>query len=351
VANQQEVQLGLGYCIVGGEEADTPEMPRDIEVSRARDNPRNPRGNQVHQARSGQSRSRRRIPSGFTYISGCVKYTMFLFNFLFWLVGALLIAVGTYAVLDRWSSGEVFRLETIFDILFNVGFLLIIVGGIVFIVSFAGCIGALRENMCLLRFYSLFLLLFFLGEMVCLALGFIYPHKMNEFLEDELSDKLIERYRDDLDFQNLIDLIQSDFHCCGLSSKGYRDWSKNEYFNCTINKEDNPSVERCGVPYSCCHQDDPAVLINYMCGFQVQGTGSGKKENGGDFRELPETEALEKVNVVGCLSTIQGLIEANLYPVAGIAIGIALSQLLVIWLARTLEGQIEAQRSLWVVPS
>ena len=46
---------------------------------------------------SGQSRSRRRIPSGFTYISGCVKYTMFLFNFLFWLVGALLIAVGTYA--------------------------------------------------------------------------------------------------------------------------------------------------------------------------------------------------------------------------------------------------------------
>ena len=31
----------------------------------------------------------------------------------------------------------------------------------------------------------------------------------------------------------------------------------------------------------------------------------------------------------------------------GIAIGIALSQLLVIWLARTLEGQIESQKALW----
>ena len=31
-----------------------------------------------------------------------------------------------------------------------------------------------------------------------------------------------------------------------------RDWSKNEYFNCTTNPEDNPSVERCGVPFSCC---------------------------------------------------------------------------------------------------
>ena len=65
-----------------------------------------------------------------------------------------------------------------------------------------------------------------------------------EFLEEELSEKLIQSYRDDLDFQNLIDLVQHDFMCCGISSEGYRDWSKNEYFNCTRNKADNPSVER-----------------------------------------------------------------------------------------------------------
>jgi len=261
---------------------------------------------------------------------------MFFFNFLFWLSGLLLVGVGVYAALDKWSSGEAFKLQTIFDVMFNIGFLLMIIGGIVFVVSFAGCIGALRENMCLLRFYSLCLLIFFLAEMTLLALSFIYPNKLTEFLETELSDKLIQSYRDDLDFQNLIDLVQQDFECCGISSEGYKDWSKNEYFNCTIRKEDNPSVERCGVPYSCCHAQPDGSLVNLMCGFEVQS--------------LKDTsDVLMKINIRGCIPTIQNLIENNLYTVGGVAIGIALSQLLVIWLSRTLEGQIESQKSLWNV--
>merc|ERR1719150_2657110 len=226
---------------------------------------------------------------------------MFFFNFIFWLMGLLLIGIGIYAIMDKWSSGEAFKLETIFDVIFNIGFLLLIIGFIVFIVSFAGCIGALRENMCLLRFYSLCLLIFFLAEMTIIALGFIYPNKLTEFLENELSDQLIQSYRDDLDFQNIIDLVQQDF-------------------------------EWCGVPYSCCHRND-GTLVNLMCGFNVQGKA--------------KTEAFEFINTRGCIPTIQALIENNLYTVGGVAIGIALSQLLVIWLARTLEGQIESQKALW----
>ena len=102
------------------------------------------------------------------------------------------------------------------------------------------------------------------------------PHKVTGFLEGTLSDELISNYRDDLDFQNLIDLIQTDFECCGISSAGYKDWSKNAYFNCTKFKEDNPSVERCGVPYSCCLKEVQFALSgeeelpNIMCGFDVQ---------------------------------------------------------------------------------
>merc|ERR1712029_640987 len=200
-----------------------------------------------------------------------------------------------------------------------------------FQVSFAGCIGALRENMCLLKFYSLCLLLFFLAEMALAALGFLLPHKVTGFLEGTLSDELISNYRDDLDFQNFIDLLQTDFDCCGISSAGYKDWSKNVYFNCTINEEDNPSPERCGVPYSCCLPSarfaisGEDMLPNTMCGYQVQ--------------LLPERNVTTRINTRGCVPIIRNYVEGNLYTVAGIALGVALAQLLVIWLSRTLEGQ------------
>ena len=70
---------------------------------------------------------------------------MFFFNFLFWLMGALLAGIGCYAVVDKWASGEGFRLENVFDIIFNLAFLLVIIGGIVFIVS------TFSKNKCFLK--------------------------------------------------------------------------------------------------------------------------------------------------------------------------------------------------------
>lgn len=273
---------------------------------------------------------RRQPNSNFTYVSPCVKYLIFLLNFVFWLVGGLLIGIGLYAFVDKWQLLGWIKLENVYDVILNVSLVMIIMGGVIFIVSFAGCVGALRENTCLLKFYSLCLLIFFVIELGIAFLGFVFPHSMQTILQENFTDKIIHTYRDDPDLQNFIDFAQQEFKCCGLSSEGYMDWSKNEYFNCS-----SPSVEHCGVPFSCCINatDLSSRLVNIMCGYGVQ--------------TLSVAEASKKVWTSGCIEIVRSWAEGNLYAIAVIALGVALSQLLVIYLSKTLEGQIELQKSRW----
>lgn len=70
----------------------------------------------------------------------------------FQLMGGLLIGIGLYAFMDKWKLTGWVKLDTVYDVILNVSLVLMIMGGVVFIVSFAGCVGALRENTCLLKF-------------------------------------------------------------------------------------------------------------------------------------------------------------------------------------------------------
>ena len=42
----------------------------------------------------------------YIFLPGWVKYSMFAFNFVFWMFGALLIGIGTYAAIENWKQGQ-----------------------------------------------------------------------------------------------------------------------------------------------------------------------------------------------------------------------------------------------------
>jgi len=276
-------------------------------------------------------RSRRRLRN-INHINVCVKYTIFFFNFIFWLIGGILVGVALYAFFDKWKGNGYSRILDFERMAVDVSIFMLIIGFIMFTVSFAGCIGALRENSCLLKFYSACLLIFFLAELTVATIGFVFPQTVTSIFEKKLTSKLIKAYRDDADLQNLIDLVQKTFQCCGLSH-GPSDWSQNEYFNCT---KTNPSSEACAVPFSCCRNanDMNTGLLNVMCGYETQ--------------DLPDAEAAKRIWTGGCISAVEHLLYGNLYIIAGVATGVAFAQLFVIFLSRTLEGQIQRQKSLWM---
>uniref|UniRef100_A0AAX7SRB1 Tetraspanin n=1 Tax=Astatotilapia calliptera TaxID=8154 RepID=A0AAX7SRB1_ASTCA len=195
-------------------------------------------------------------------VSCCIKYFIFGFNILFWLLGMALVGIGLWA----WSEkGVLSNLSSITDLGgLDPVWLFMVVGGVMFILGFAGCIGALRENTFLLKFFSVFLGIIFFLELTTGVLAFVFK----DWIKDQLNlfiNNNIRAYRDDIDLQNLIDFTQEYWECCGAF--GADDWNLNIYFNCT---DGNPSREKCGVPFSCCTKDPAEDVINTQCGYDIR---------------------------------------------------------------------------------
>ncbi|NXK80223.1 TSN33 protein, partial [Amazona guildingii] len=253
----------------------------------------------------------------FSFVSPIVKFVLFFFNLLFWVISMVMVAVGVYAWLLKHSEA------TMACLVVDPAILLIVVGVLTFLIAFCGCIGSLRENIVLLQAFSICLAIVFLLQLVAGVLGFVFSDKARGKVS-EIINGAIMHYRDDLDLQNLIDFGQKEFSCCGGVS--YKDWSQNMYFNCTM---DNPSQERCSVPFSCCLPDDDEVVINTMCGHGIQAMGY--------------VEASAVIYTHGCIDSLVNWINRNLFLLGGIALGLAAPQLVGILLAQILISQIRDQ--------
>ncbi|XP_036050684.1 tetraspanin-10 [Onychomys torridus] len=190
--------------------------------------------------------------------SSCVKYLTFLSNFLFSLLALLALAAGLWGLTVKRSpeGGWGGALPT------DPMLVLLLGGLLVSLVTLSGCLGALCENSCLLRFYC--------GAVItCLALEALAGALVVALwgpLQDGLKYTLhvaIIHYWDDPDLCFLLDQVQLGLQCCGAVS--YQDWQQNLYFNCS-----SPGVQACSLPASCCiNPQEEGALVNTQCGFGV----------------------------------------------------------------------------------
>ncbi|XP_068223549.1 tetraspanin-33-like [Palaemon carinicauda] len=269
----------------------------------------------------------------YSYISPCVKWALFFFNFIFWIFGLLILAIGLYGVV--FTAQDLYGLKSVeiaYIIITDLSGVMVALGSIIFIVSFAGCVGALRENLCLLKLYFWSLTIFLIAELMFAIACIIFPWKSREILESILSKRLVEEYRESQNTQNFVDFLQSEFYCCGITSDGYHDWNSNEYFECS---ETNPSAEECGVPPSCCKSYKQGMNYDIMCGYGIRN-------------ETKKIHVDDTIYTTGCVTAIINSLESNLYWAAGIIFGITLFQMYVTHQARSLMDQIVLQRSRWL---
>uniref|UniRef100_A0A4W2DMH1 Tetraspanin-4 n=2 Tax=Bos indicus x Bos taurus TaxID=30522 RepID=A0A4W2DMH1_BOBOX len=167
---------------------------------------------------------------------GClqgVKYLMFAFNLLFWLGGCGILGVGIWLAA---TQGNFATLSSSFPSL-SAANLLIVTGAFVMAIGFVGCIGAIKENKCLLLTFFVALLLVFLLEACITILFFAYTDKIDRYAQRDLKKGLhLYGTPGNVGLTNAWSIIQTDFRCCGVSN--YTDWF--EVYNATR------------VPDSCC---------------------------------------------------------------------------------------------------
>uniref|UniRef100_A0A674BMS1 Tetraspanin n=1 Tax=Salmo trutta TaxID=8032 RepID=A0A674BMS1_SALTR len=137
----------------------------------------------------------------------CVKYLMFVFNLIFWLGGCGLFGVGVWL---SFTQSEFSSLPLSFPSL-SAANLLLVAGGVTMVTGFLGCLGALKEQRCLLMTAPTSSFSFFLHPFF--QLDTKAQDELKEGMKDYLTDEGLKKSWDN---------VQKMFKCCGVTNK--TDW-------------------------------------------------------------------------------------------------------------------------------
>ncbi|XP_076848499.1 CD151 antigen-like [Brachyhypopomus gauderio] len=221
----------------------------------------------------------------------CLKYLLFTFNFLFWLAGGAVMAVGIWTLTEKSDyisllSSRIYAVSA---------YILVLAGVIVMVTGVLGCCATFKEQRRLLRVYFVLLLCIFLLEILAGVLAYIYYQQLNEELKNNLKNTMVQHYRqpDQDHVTKAVDKLQQEFKCCG--SKNYTDWTESLWIR---------SSEATGrkVPDSCCKTP------TNLCGKRDHPSNIYKVEG-------------------GCIAKLENFILDHLKIIGAVGVGIASVQI------------------------
>ncbi|XP_057320974.1 tetraspanin-9 [Microplitis mediator] len=146
-----------------------------------------------------------------------VKYLLIFFNCIFAISGFGILVTGCIVLADVTNYSHFMQGRILAPPI-----LLIIVGMIVFITSFLGCYGALKEKHFLLIVFSVALLTIFTVQLAIGIAVAVFRSDVSDVLRTGLREAL-QKYKAEED-GNAWNSIQKHFHCCGVDSAD--DWNE-----------------------------------------------------------------------------------------------------------------------------
>ncbi|XP_053936131.1 tetraspanin-8 [Cuculus canorus] len=233
-------------------------------------------------------------------VSNCMKYSMFIFNFLFWVCGSIILGVSIWIRVGIDDQQEINS-----NMLVGAN-LLIAVGSIIMVLGFLGCCGAIKESRCMLLLFFIGLLLILILQIAGGILGAVYRSQIEEAVKLSLEQNvyLLQSSSEEAkEFQESFQKFEQMNQCCGLVN-GPTDWGKN--FNTAFG-----SSKAC----ECEQKDPPKDLCVYFQSRYVYKTP--------------------------CEHAIIKYLKENLLIIMGIAFGLAAIEILGLVFSMSLYCQIQ----------
>lgn len=249
----------------------------------------------------------------------CIAKTLLsVFNFLFFVLGTIVLGVGIWLATDKTSFIALLKMVendqlehfTQPAVIEQLAYLLIAIGSVMFFLSFLGYCGAIRESRCLLTTYGLFLLVILVAEVTAFGLAAAYKDRARTETKNYLQTTISKYYTsNDYNQTDAVTLMwnfmMTELECCGVDD--YRDFELSEKWNAT--KRNNV------IPEACCKKPTEA-----SCPTKRTETNHYKK---------------------GCYIALTGWILHNRNLVIIVAVSVGLAQLIAIFLAFCLCKSIE----------
>ncbi|XP_022362253.1 CD81 antigen [Enhydra lutris kenyoni] len=153
----------------------------------------------------------------------CIKYLLFVFNFVFWLAGGVILGVALWLRHDPQTTNLLYLElgDRPAPNTFYVGiYILIAVGAVMMFVGFLGCYGAIQESQCLLGTFFTCLVILFACEVAAGIWGFVNKDQIAKDVKQFYDQALQQAVVDD-DANNakaVVKTFHETLNCCGSST-------------------------------------------------------------------------------------------------------------------------------------
>lgn len=255
------------------------------------------------------------------------KYVLCIFNFIFFILGTIVLGAGIWLAADKASliallkmvESEHLQQFTQPAVIEQMAYVLIVCGAVMFLLSFLGYCGAIRESQCLLTTYGVFMIIILIAEVTVGGLAAGYKDRAKSETKTFLQST-ITKYYSSAEHTDAVTLmwnhLMAQMSCCGVND--FNDFETSPAWH--TNKGNRT------IPEACCKLADKTT-------FRPEDPNCPITRNN-SFQDM------------GCYEAVIDWILSNKNIVIGVGIGVGIIQLLAIFLAFCLCKAIDKYRGM-----